>query len=733
MKKDNIILLAIVLALSTVLRSHAQGLLRDYLEVEYAKSMLEGRFRITKVVNHYSKAVELSFINQYDVDSVSQKPANKIVVLEAGKSLGNKKKPYDVTCNIFRARVKNAKDRSSDTDMRVIDFETKKDLVAGWDKKVSTKKPEPVKSEEPKKPEPVKPEEPKKPLHIDTLRARFATYLDDKAYFLSLRAIRSDSDSIEAYIAKMGEEWTDSREFAKKKNLAGFSRLLNDSINLYNSQKEDLVGRFLALWDSSLLPQSSVCRDSLTADVAERINLRDAMSQKLIDNLPVKEKNEMSAGWLVAMICAGMLLMFAVVALWHRKKTRKTIDKVKHETEELITPPAPVPVLPANAPKTVQGPTDATTAGLVVKGSLTPMPLKKQDISDVIDNASYLKIDCRDFCIDSAVGTIYVKNSCIKDIYNMYADDLRDASKMNEDGCMVIGRWVRHEDTGLYDVTLEEIVRPGDDAVFSEYELNFGGKIKLKLGDRLRRLRQGTNLQYDLTCWVHSHPGLGVFFSYSDDNVHRQLDIQTHPLSLTAFVVDILTDKQDVGVFTFKQDGTINSKGDLTRMYSLEEWFRWAVDSVRRNIKPEDYFNTLFSADDRKENCHGVHLGNGAAVDIALLVVEQRAGFVATVFGFVMENGKLTECIVNKVKEGSDDTTGDIALGCMLITTYLSLPTVRKVTGERLNTARFVLVYSTADNMLTTIPVDNGKLCDDEKYYGEIKLEKLKQWTKRRR
>lgn len=76
---------------------------------------------------------------------------------------------------------------------------------------------------------------------------------------------------------------------------------------------------------------------------------------------------------------------------------------------------------------------------------------------------------------------------------------------------MVLGRWVYDEERDEYYVSLEEIVKPGDDAIFKEYELNFGGKIKLKVAEKLRRLRRETNLQYDMTCWVHSHPGLGVF------------------------------------------------------------------------------------------------------------------------------------------------------------------------------------------------------------------------------
>ena len=145
---------------------------------------------------------------------------------------------------------------------------------------------------------------------------------------------------------------------------------------------------------------------------------------------------------------------------------------------------------------------------------------------------------------------------------------------------MVLGRWVHDTESGEYYVSLEQLVMPGDDAIFKEYELNFGGKITLSVLEQLRRLRRETNMQYDLTCWVHSHPGLSVFFSNSDLNVQMQLKHPTHPNFLTALVVDTLTPKEDVGIFTLRRDGNINSKNELTKMYSLKEWYAWAQKSL---------------------------------------------------------------------------------------------------------------------------------------------------------
>lgn len=147
------------------------------------------------------------------------------------------------------------------------------------------------------------------------------------------------------------------------------------------------------------------------------------------------------------------------------------------------------------------------------------------------------------------------------------------------------------------------VVFPGDDAVFKEYELNFGGKIKLRIAEKLRKLRRETNLQYDLVCWIHSHPGLGVFFSNSDDNVQMQLRHSQHPYFLIAFVVDILTSEQEMGIFTFRKDGTMNSKGDLTKMYSLENMYKWALESDKASFNPDNYHNILASSKMQSPTC----------------------------------------------------------------------------------------------------------------------------------
>ena len=415
-------------------------------------------------------------------------------------------------------------------------------------------------------------------------------------------------------------------------------------------------------------------------------------------------------GWQISAVL--LVLIFILLAIRRRL--------IRLEASKPTFTPAPV------APQT------NAQQEIVVRRKTTSI-LKKQSLEDVLHNDNYLKIDCSEFCADSAVRRIYIKNTCIKEIYNMYADDLRNPENPKEDGCMVLGRWVHDAETDEYYVSLEHVVLPGDDAVFKEYELNFGGKIKLRVAEKLRRLRRDTELQYDMTCWVHSHPGLGVFFSNSDNGVHMQLKHATHPKFLTAIVVDILTPDMQLGIFTFKHsDLTVNSRQDITHFYSLEELYQWARDSDRSSFKPEDHFNALCEAQERDETCDGIQLSNSAVIDMCQLLAEAGTGLVGFAHGYPHTHGIHTEYVIGKVAAAEQVPDYEM-FGCFIVGSHLSLPSIQKAVGDRAAVCKFVMFYSTATESLVSMPILKGSLVMDEKYFSEVKLDDLKIWTRRKR
>lgn len=499
-------------------------------------------------------------------------------------------------------------------------------------------------------------------------------------------------------------------------------KFINDSEDELKRKKDEISVLAQEIESSAKITDSSSLSTILSSVIDilnNRYNQRETSFNKLqtaVCSIPAEVQSnhpfkDSIINYSVIGIIFIVLLIWIIIAMRKRKKKAKT--KQQYVSNQS------------------QSENDPNNPAIVVRRRTTSI-LKKQSIDDVINNPEYILINSSEFTTDSAVRNIYIKNTCIKEVYNLYAEDLRNSNNPKEDGCMVLGRWVHSEDTNTYDISLETVVFPGDDAVFKEYELNFGGKIKLRIAEKLRKLRRETNLQYDLVCWIHSHPGLGVFFSNSDNNVQMQLKHSQHPYFLIAFVVDILTSDQEMGIFTFRKDGSVNSKGDLTKMYSLEDMYKWALESDKASFNPDNYHNILASAKMQMLICKGIELNNSSIIDLTQIVIEPTTGIVGWAVGTNVEVNDGKEYVVSSiVKADEKPTTG--VIGILLNVTHMSLPTIQRlITNENTN-PYFVLVYSSRQNMLTSIPVIDGELITDEHFYGEETIDDLKIWTRRKR
>lgn len=540
---------------------------------------------------------------------------------------------------------------------------------------------------------------------------------------LSKDAVAAFKEQVAIYTEGLANA-SDKKAYISDNDLQGFLRKAVDS----SSEKREeipLIAQSIVM--SMHIPAES--RESLLGTIVEFANNRlkqkdDAVAQlqqQVDDALAASDSEGLSStAWInIAIVCGLVLIVLVWLFIaWSRRKRRPSYDTTSH------VPTMPLPRPSANT-------TDDGNPAIVVRRRTTSI-LKKQSLDDVVDNPQFLKIHSSEFTQDSAVANIYIKNTCIKEIYNLYAEDLRNVDRPKEDGCMVLGRWVHHEDTHSYDVSLESVVLPGDDAVFKEYELNFGGKIKLRIAERLRKLRRDTNLQYDLTCWIHSHPGLGVFFSNSDSNVQMQLKHTQHPNFLVAFVVDILTSDQELGIFTFRHDGTINSRNDLTRMYSLEDMYKWALESDRNSFSPDNCFNLLQSAPNHLAACAGIELDNSSIIDLLQIVVEPQTGLVGWAVGYNAKTSIGEEFVVSSIAKSTERPTAGV-IGCLVNETHMSLPTIQRLIATQSTDIKFVMVYSSRLSTLTTIPMVDGVLATEQSLYGDVNVEDLKLWTRRRR
>lgn len=663
----------------------------------------QDKYIVTGVINNNKKTVIVRLENEYNPSE------SRTISVIAGEK---RELHNSVTCNIIKAKI------ASGGDYIIIRNKPKRNPVVNEDKVIQ----EPLELEEtpisqsigskqtsskPKAAVPVAVVQ-ENILGKEEVVSRFNNYIESIPFY-STSKIQEQADSIEKYIKDL-KQWKDRGAYIQEHRLNTYIHSHQEAIKAYRDNIVSLLFDFKNTLGGSEILDETDCMNRLQAILTERIEQRENNIIRLseeINETPMTEHFDWKWIGIGAAIAILLLVLFVLIGKT-MKKNRKTASSAKDSNS-----------------------VDGAASSIVIRRKTTSI-LRKQSLEDVIGNNAYMKVECNDFCSDSAVRRMYIKNTCIKDIYNMYAEDLRNPNNPKEDGCMVLGRWVYDSESREYYVSLEHIVLPGDDAVFSEYELNFGGKIKLKVTEKLRKLRRETNLQYDLTCWVHSHPGLGVFFSNSDSNVQMQLKHPTHPNFLTAIVVDILTPQQEMGIFTFKSDGTINSKADLKKIYSLEELYKWAVESDRNSFKPEDYYNVLADAKAHANDCYGIELSNSAIIDMGMLVAEQNTGLVGMVHGFSSRQVVGTEFVAVTVSKNEAVPDNEL-VGCFIMATHCSIPSIRKAVASYLGKIRFVLVYTTTDGLLTSIPVLNQDICIDEGYYGEQKLEDLKIWTRRKR
>ena len=189
----------------------------------------------------------------------------------------------------------------------------------------------------------------------------------------------------------------------------------------------------------------------------------------------------------------------------------------------------------------------------------------------------YYAIDMDTILEDTTIKEVFLSRQAILDIYNFFANFVK-YDKTNETGCFLVGRWeyLADSNNARYDISIERIVEPSDDAVYGEYNLNFGAKIGITLNYAIENLCEKTGNEYVHTSWMHSHPGLGLFLSSQDLSVQSQLAHSLHFGRLLAIVLDSNTPDLKMAFFTPKHNGTMNNDKDVKQFLSLETLYQWA-------------------------------------------------------------------------------------------------------------------------------------------------------------
>ena len=119
-------------------------------------------------------------------------------------------------------------------------------------------------------------------------------------------------------------------------------------------------------------------------------------------------------------------------------------------------------------------------------------------------------------------------------------------------------------------------------------------------------------------------------------------------------------------------------------------------------------------------------------VDICMALTGQNNGIVGHIHGKTIQQGTKTVYLAEQLVENEQQAIHP-QIGSFVVAPHCSIPTIRKYVEDRLDQIHFVQVYTPTDGLLTSIPVIGNDLCTDIHFYGEQKLESLKQWTKRSR
>lgn len=271
------------------------------------------------------------------------------------------------------------------------------------------------------------------------------------------------------------------------------------------------------------------------------------------NNESTEEKSSTNNGIMSSFLLVGLavLILIGVCLILFSKRKKKTIKEPKIHSNSEEKKEVPV--------KIIRPQISSRIVGLE--------HVRKHE------NEYYL-LDIQQQYVDTAIHKIYFHHNAVKKAYDFFKTFLESTDRTPETGCYFVGcREYVDGSHKIFNISVEDIVEPGDDIKPDEYSFSFGYKIGSYLDMKLRNLREKTGRDYVHTVWMHSHPGIGLFLSSQDLVVQKLLKNSKEPGRLAAFVIDTNSTHWDFSVFTAQMDGEMNFQTDKT--YSLDELYSW--------------------------------------------------------------------------------------------------------------------------------------------------------------
>ena len=335
----------------------------------------------------------------------------------------------------------------------------------------------------------------------------------------------------------------------------------------------------------------------------------------------------------------------------------------------------------------------------------------------------YFTVNMEDFSLDTAVKKVYFSREAVKSINSYYKAFLEQPERTNETGCYLIGGWETVDGNDeQYNISIEEMVIPGDDAVYDEYSLNFGLKIGIMLGSNIRNLCEKTGRYYVHTAWMHSHPGLGLFLSSHDLVVQKQLAYPDAPKRMVAIVIDTNTPNWQMAFFTAKNSGVMNNKDDLRKTISfdvLNEWSRHKTVAAQPSSTVENSF-IVSTEDAADEFAFAAKTIN--QLDDAVYAEESVKCY--PLFGEIRQTGNTKTRVITSCGVGGESTP----IGWLVVETDVDESFDPHRCEDRLATADFCMVCRSEQECYVVWLNADRKI-----RFVHTSLKEMKEWTRRKR
>ena len=351
------------------------------------------------------------------------------------------------------------------------------------------------------------------------------------------------------------------------------------------------------------------------------------------------------------------------------------------------------------------------------------------------DRDSYYLMEIAADYNDTAVQRIYLHHTAVKKMYDFFKEALESSEQTMETGCYFVGCWEK-DSSGSYSISVEDIVKPGNDIEPGEFSFNFGKEIGLNLYQVIDEKTKECGRDIVHTVWMHSHPGLGLFLSSHDLLVQRQLTYSDEPNRLAAFVIDTNTPDWQFAVFTAKTSGSMNNKEDNPRIYSLDELYQWSrtIHQKSGNRMPD----MTVSEPENKENYYAAqinHQGGSKTLNIYVSgktinqiddILYKAAGKQTVVGWLVGENEKNGNLVIDSCEETEVSST----LGILAVD---SQRTADEIIAEYGNGRTCLMVCRENDELWIFSRKDSNTPFDAQRDLTITSMRPMKEWLRRRR